>query len=81
MLFAQCTELINPALNNGLPPNLTADEPSKSFVMKGVDIGVAALQSELGFLSGSIVSHVQTAEMGNQSLNSLALISGKCIQA
>ncbi|KAI9839837.1 MAG: hypothetical protein M1819_000027 [Sarea resinae] len=77
MLFAQCTELINPALNNGLPPNLTADEPSQSYLMKGVDISVAALQSELGFLANAVSSHVQTAEMGNQSLNSLALISAR----
>ncbi|KAL8882908.1 MAG: hypothetical protein Q9192_007503, partial [Flavoplaca navasiana] len=27
MLFAQCSEVINPMLNNGLPPNLAADEP------------------------------------------------------
>ena len=45
--------------------------------MKGVDIGIAALQAELGFLSGSVVSHVQTAEMSNQSLNSLALLSAR----
>jgi phenylalanine ammonia-lyase len=51
MLFAQCTELINPALNRGLPPNLVADEPSQSFLMKSVDLMIAALQSELGFLS------------------------------
>lgn len=77
MLFAQCTELINPALNNGLPPNLTADEPSKSFLMKGIDIAVAALQAELGFLAGSVVANVQTAEMNNQALNSLALVSAR----
>lgn len=77
MLFAQCTELINPALNNGLPPNLAADEPSESFLMKGVDIMMASLQSELGFLANPVGSHVQTAEMGNQSLNSLALISAR----
>ena len=76
MLFAQCTELINPATNNGLPPNLAPDEPSQSFLMKGVDIMVAALQAELGFLANP-VNHVQTAEMGNQALNSLALISAR----
>ena len=76
MLFAQCTELINPATNCGLPPNLVPDEPSESFIMKGVDIMVAALQSELGFLANP-VNHVQTAEMGNQALNSLALISAR----
>lgn len=77
MLFAQCTELINPRLNFGLPPNLTADEPSESFILKAVDIMIAALQSELGFLSNSAGSHVQSAEMGNQALNSLALISAR----
>lgn len=77
MLFAQCTELINPSLNNGLPPNLDADEPSQSFLMKGVDISIAALQAELGFLANPVASHVQTAEMGNQSINSLALLSAR----
>ncbi|KAL8817076.1 MAG: hypothetical protein Q9223_004022 [Gallowayella weberi] len=77
MLFAQCTELINPSTNRGLPPNLTAEDPSTSFVMKAVDIMTAALQSELGFLANPVGSHVQTAEMGNQSLNSLALISAR----
>ena len=77
MLFAQCTELIDPALNNGLPPNLTADEPSQSFLLKGVDICVAALQAELGVLANPVGPHVQNAEMGNQSLNSLALLSAR----
>lgn len=77
MLFAQCTELINPSLNNGLPPNLDVDEPSESFLMKGVDISIAGLQAELGFLADPVASHVQTAEMGNQSLNSLALVSAR----
>ncbi|KAL8659373.1 MAG: hypothetical protein Q9202_007161 [Teloschistes flavicans] len=77
MLFTQCTEIINPATSQGLPPNLVSDEPSSSFVMKAVDIMVAALQSELGFLANPVGSHVQTAEMGNQALNSLALISAR----
>ncbi|KAF7922960.1 hypothetical protein EAE99_007151 [Botrytis elliptica] len=77
MLFAQCTELINPATNNGLPPTLVADEPSESWMFKGIDIMIAASQSELGFLSNPVGSHVQTAEMGNQALNSLGLISSR----
>ena len=35
MIFAQCTEIINPAFNNGLPANLAADDPSVSFTCKG----------------------------------------------
>ena len=77
MLYVQCTELINPATNRGLPPNLVVDEPSKSFLWKGIDIMVAALQSELGFLANPVGTHVQTAEVGNQALNSLALISAR----
>ena len=77
MLSVQCTELINPATNGGLPPNLVVDEPSESFLWKGIDIMVAALQSELGFLANPVGTHVQTAEMGNQAINSLALISAR----
>ena len=77
MLFSQCTELINPATNNGLPPNLAADEPSTSYTFKGIDINVAAYMSELAFLANPVSSHVQTAEMGNQAINSLAMISAR----
>lgn len=59
MLFAQSSELINPMLSNGLPPNLAADEPSLSFTMKGVDIGMASYMSELAFLANPVSSHVQ----------------------
>lgn len=76
MLFSQCTELINPATNRGLPPNLVAEDPGISLIFKGTDLHIAALTAELGFLA-SPVNHVQTAEMGNQSLNSLALISAR----
>lgn len=76
MAFSQCTEIINPATNRGLPPNLVAEDPSISLIFKGTDLNIAALTAELGFLA-SPVNHVQTAEMGNQSLNSLALISAR----
>ncbi|KAF7862475.1 hypothetical protein EAF04_007348 [Stromatinia cepivora] len=76
MLFTQCTEMINPSTSQGLPPNLVAEDPSISYIFKGTDLNIAALTAELGFLSNP-VNHVQTAEMGNQSLNSLALISAR----
>ncbi|KAF2877284.1 phenylalanine ammonia-lyase-like protein [Massariosphaeria phaeospora] len=75
--FAQCTELINPATNKGLAPNLVVDEPSQSGIWKGTDILVAALQSELGFLANPMTSHVQSAEGLYQGINSLALISAR----
>ena len=77
MLFTQCTEIINPATSQGLPPNLVGDDPSESHMFKSLDIQTAALLSELGFLANPVGSHVQTAEMGNQALNSLALISAR----
>ncbi|KAK4210688.1 phenylalanine aminomutase L-beta-phenylalanine forming [Rhypophila decipiens] len=77
LLFAQSTELINPSLNNGLPANLAADDPSTSFTMKGVDISMAAYMSELCFLASPVGPHVQVAEMHNQSVNSLAFLSAR----
>ncbi|KAL1858363.1 hypothetical protein Plec18170_002561 [Paecilomyces lecythidis] len=77
LLFSYSSELINPDLNKGLPANLAADDPSLSFTMKGVDINMAAYLSELGFLANSVTSHVQSAEMNNQPINSLALISAR----
>ncbi|KAH8901471.1 putative phenylalanine ammonia-lyase [Thozetella sp. PMI_491] len=78
MLFAQCTELMSPNMSNGLPPNLVFDEPSISYSFKvGIDIAMAAYTSELGFLSHPVGPHVQSAEMANQAINSLALISAR----
>lgn len=77
MLSTQCTELINPATNRGLPSNLVADEPGESFIFKAVDLMATALQSELGFLSNSAGTYVQPSKVGNQAFNSLALISAR----
>lgn len=77
LMFAQSTEVINPMTNNGLPPNLAASDPSMDFCCKGLDINIAAYQSELGWQSNPIGPHVQNAEMLNQSVNSLALISAR----
>lgn len=77
LLFAQATEIINPAMNRGLPPNLCADQPSTSFTCKGIDITMAAYHSEIAFLSNPVSTHVNSAEMNNQQVNSLALISSR----
>ncbi|KAE9378838.1 phenylalanine ammonia-lyase [Stipitochalara longipes BDJ] len=81
MLFGQCTEMINPALNNGLPANLAADDPSLSFTMKGIDANMAAYMSELAYVANPVSSHVQSAEQHNQAVNSLAFISTRYTMA
>ncbi|KAK7938125.1 phenylalanine ammonia-lyase [Apiospora aurea] len=58
------------------PPNLVAEDPNLSFIFKGTDLNIAALTAELGFLAHPM-NHMLTAEMGNQSLNSLALVSAR----
>ncbi|CBF70237.1 hypothetical protein AN6075.2 [Aspergillus nidulans FGSC A4] len=77
LIFSQATEMIDPSINNGLPTNLVADDPSLSFTMKGVDISMASYMAELGYLSNPVSSHVQSAEMRNQAINSMALVSAR----
>ncbi|KAG5639412.1 hypothetical protein H0H81_002944 [Sphagnurus paluster] len=77
LLFAQSTELVNPAMNNGLPPSLAATDPSLNYHTKGVDIATAAYVAELGYLASPVSTHIQSAEMHNQAVNSLALISAR----
>ncbi|KAJ7703111.1 phenylalanine ammonia-lyase [Mycena rosella] len=77
LLFAQTTELLNPAMNRGLPPSLAASDPSLNYFGKGVDIATAAYVSELGYLANPVSTHIQSAEMHNQAVNSLALISAR----
>ncbi|KAF8806411.1 phenylalanine ammonia-lyase [Phlegmacium glaucopus] len=77
ILFAQSTELCNPAMNNGLPPSLAATDPSLNYHGKGVDIATAAYVAELGYLANPVSTHIQSAEMHNQAVNSLALISAR----
>ncbi|KAH8828221.1 L-Aspartase-like protein [Flagelloscypha sp. PMI_526] len=77
LLFSQLTELINPAMNRGLPPNLAASDPSLDYHCKGIDIASAAYTAELGFLAHPVSTHIQSAEMHNQAVNSMALVSGR----
>nr|POF11500.1 phenylalanine aminomutase (l-beta-phenylalanine forming) [Quercus suber] len=69
LMFAQCSEMIN--------PTFCFDDPGVSFTFKGVDINMAAYMSELAFLANPVSSHVQSAELHNQAVNSLALISAR----
>ncbi|PSN59403.1 putative phenylalanine ammonia-lyase [Corynespora cassiicola Philippines] len=77
LLYAQCSELINNQLNKGLPPNLSADDPSLSFTFKGFDVNMAAYMSELAYLAHPVSAHVHVSEMNNQSVNSLALVAAR----
>ncbi|KAK1833908.1 putative phenylalanine ammonia-lyase [Podospora conica] len=77
LLYAQSSELINNTTNKGLPPNLCMDEPSTSFTFKGFDVNMAAYMAELAYLARPISSHVQVAEMTNQSVNSMALVAAR----
>ena len=77
ILFAQSTEMIDPHLSGGLPANLAADDPSLSFTMKGLDVNMAAYMAELSYLANPMSSHMQVAEMHNQSVNSMALASAR----
>ncbi|KAJ5957434.1 hypothetical protein N7501_011713 [Penicillium viridicatum] len=76
MLWSQVTEMINPATNNGLEANLNATA-SENFTMKGIDINMSAYMSELAALAHPVSAHVMSAEMHNQGINSLALISAR----
>ncbi|OLN85158.1 Phenylalanine ammonia-lyase [Colletotrichum chlorophyti] len=77
MLWSQCSELINPATNNGLDPNLVLGDPDQSYTMKGIDVNMSAYMSELAALAHPVSSHVQSAEMHNQGINSLAFLTGR----
>ncbi|KAJ3070400.1 hypothetical protein HDU98_006584 [Podochytrium sp. JEL0797] len=77
LIFAQHSELINPTLNQGLPANLAFGHPGTDFGFKGLDVSMASYLSELGDVALPMSVHVQSAELHNQSINSLALISAR----
>lgn len=76
MLFSQVSEMIHLSTNNGLEANLNASD-KENFTMKGIDVNMAAYMSELAALAHPVSAHVMSAEMHNQGINSLALISAR----
>jgi phenylalanine ammonia-lyase len=76
MLFSQVSEMINHTTNNGLEANLNASG-DENFTMKGIDVNMAAYMSELAALAHPVSAHVMSAEMHNQGINSLALVSAR----
>jgi phenylalanine ammonia-lyase len=72
LIFAQCAELVNPAMNRGLPPSLAATDPSLNYHGKGIDIASAAYVAELGYLANPVSTHIQSAEMHNQAVKSVS---------
>lgn len=78
LLFSQQSELLNVSMSNGLEPCLAPFEgPSKGGGLKGIDIANAAYTSELAFLANRMGHFNQSAEMANQCINSVALISAR----
>lgn len=77
IIYAQCSELLNHSLTPDLPPNLSADDPSKSLPMKGIDISMSAYMAELAQLTHPVSNHIQSAEMHNQAINSMALVASR----
>jgi hypothetical protein len=57
VLYAQHTEILNPTLNRGLPPDCAAGEPNLDYGLKSSDLACAAyLSGEItGILDGPIL--------------------------
>ena len=77
LLFGLMSEIIDCNINNGLTPNLCGGNPNVDMGFKGTEVAMAAYTSELDFLNSAVSNHVLNAEIRNQTVNSLALISAR----
>ncbi|KAL4958522.1 L-Aspartase-like protein [Aspergillus filifer] len=78
LIFSQATEMIDPSLNNGLPTNLVADDPSLSFTMKELDISMASYMSELGYLSNPVTINSMALVSSRYSMQAVEVLSLMC---
>jgi phenylalanine ammonia-lyase len=77
LLFAQLSEILNWKYSEGLPPNLSGCDINTDFGFKGMDIAMASYCAELDYITNPLTNHVLSAEMHNQSINSMALVSSR----
>ena len=80
LLFGQMQEIVNHTMNNGLPPNLSGADVNTDFGFKGMDTAMASYMSELDYVTQPLTNHVLSAEMHNQAVNSMALVSARYTQ-
>jgi phenylalanine ammonia-lyase len=77
LLFALMSEIMDYKINNDLSPNLCGGDLNVDMGFKGTETAMASYTSELDYLTNPLSNHVLSAELRNQGVNSLALISAR----